>query len=155
MSIEGIYNGVADCIEDKLYPYLAEQEIDNIKVPDFKKILRSSTFDILGLKIYPTLMMEYGRIIVERETTNSDRYIMPVSFYAISKGSVPEILQKTSERYVWALKNLFEENVTLDGSIDRIDITGYEFSKAISTQTTFVHFGIIYANLDVLVRRTI
>ena len=155
MSIEVIYNGIKDFIEDNLTPYLEEQEIDNVKVPMFKQVLRSSIFDILGLKHYPTLMMEYGRVIVERETTNSDRYQLPVTFYSISSGSNAEKLQKKSERYAWALKNMFEDNYTVGGLVDRADITGYEFSSSIKKQTTFVHFSLIYVSFDVLIRRTI
>jgi hypothetical protein len=87
-TIEEVYDGLKTYIEDNLENVLEEFDtIDEIKVPMFKKVLRTSVVDILGLKNYPTLMMEYDRITVERETTTSDRYQIPISLYAISSGS--------------------------------------------------------------------
>jgi len=143
-----------DFIQGNLQSYLDVQEDgDNIGVPMFKQILRSSVLDILALKQYPTLMFEYGRVEVNRETQSSDRYQLPITFYAISKGTNPEELQKKSERYVWALKEMFDNNETLGDLVDTVIIEGYEFSPALSRQTVFVHAGLLYVTLDVLIRR--
>ena len=153
-SIEEIYDGVRDFIVDNIQPYLdAQEDDDNIATPMYAQILRSSVLDILGLKQYPTLMFEYERVEVERETTSSDRYRLPITFYSISKGTNPDVLQKTSERYVWALKQLFDENDDLGGIVDTIEVTGYEFSPSLQRQQVFVHTGLIYTTLDVLIRR--
>ena len=152
--IEEIYDGTKDFIEEYLQAYLDTQEDDdNIAVPMFKQILRSSVLDILGLPVYPTLMMEYGRVEVERETTSSDRYRLPITFYAISKGSNPEVLRKKRERYVWAMKQMFDENDTMGGIVDTVMIEGYEFSPSMKRQQVFIHTGLLYTVLDVLIRR--
>ncbi len=149
MSINQIYDGIKDYIEDNLSRYL--DPADNIATPMFKAILRSSVVDILGLKIYPTLMMEYGPVEVERETLNSDRFKLPISFYCISAGGDSEKLQVIGERYVWALKKLFEYDISLDGVVDRLDIQGFSFSPAFARQQSFVHTGVIDVVFDVLI----
>ena len=110
-------------------------------------------YDILGLKIYPTLMMEYGRIAVTRETTSSDRYLIPITLYSISMGGDTEALQRKSERYVWALKQMFETDDTLGGLVDDVDIQGFEFSPSLKRQNTMVHVGLLYIVIDTLINK--
>ncbi len=152
-SLEQVYEGLKDYIQEYLTDILEESDIDDIKTPMFKQILRTSTIDILGLKQYPTLMMEYGRVTVERETTNSDRYSIPLSLYCFSSGSDKDKMQKKSERYVWAIKKMLERDYTLDSLVDMTDVVGYDFSPAIPKQQVFIHFGVIYITLDILISR--
>lgn len=153
MSLENILDGIKTFIDNNLEPYLDTN--DAIVTPMFKNILRSSTYDILSLKIYPSLMMETGRIEVERETVSSDRYRIPLTLYAISMGGDGEQLEKMSERYVWAMKRMFEESPTCGGIIDDVDIQGFEFSPSLKRQQTFVHVGLLYTSFDVLVKRSV
>jgi len=152
-SIEVIYDGVKDYIEDNLEPFLDDLRTTEISPPMFKSILRSSVYDILGLKQYPSLMMEYGRIGVERETTTQDRYLIPITLYCISMGGDTDKLQKLSEKYVWALKQMIETDNTMSGLVDDIDIQGFEFSPSLKRANTMVHVGVIYITLDTLINR--
>lgn len=151
-SIETIYDGIKDYIEKNLESLLDTS--DEITTPMFENIMRNSTYDILSLKIYPSLMFETGRVEVARETTSSDRYILPITFYCISMGGDTEQLEIKSERYVWALKTLFEQDPTCGGIIDEIDIQGFEFSPSLKRQQTFVHIGLLYTSFEILITRS-
>lgn len=152
-SLETISDGILDYIQGNLEPYLSTN--DEITTPMFENIMRSSIYDILSLKIYPSLMMEYGRVEVERETTTADRYLIPITFYAISMGGDADQLQKKSERYVWALKRMFEEDSSCGGLVDNVDIQGFEFSPSLKRQQTFVHVGLLYTSFDILINRSV
>lgn len=153
MTLEQIYDGIKLYVEENLQPILEDYDGDGLKVPMFKQVLRSTVLDLLGLNIHPTLMMEYGRVTVERETVGADRYTLPITFYCVSLGSNTEDLQHKSERYVWSLKRLFEEDDTVGGLVDRSDIEAYEFSPSLKRQQVFMHAGLITVNFDVLLQR--
>ena len=153
MTIENIYDGLKRYIEDNLEPYLEALETSDISLPMYKNILRSSVYDIMGLQLYPTLMMEYGRIAVTRETTSADRYQIPITIYSIVKGGDSNILQKMNERYVWALKQMFENDTSLNNLVGKVDIQGYEFSPSLKRQNTIVHAGLLYIVIDTLLNK--
>jgi hypothetical protein len=149
MTINTIYDGIKYYIQNNLENYL--QPDGDVTAPMFKSILRSSVYDILGLKLYPALMMEYGRIEAERATTTSDFYTLPITFYCISSGGDTEKLQALSEIYVWALKNMFEKDPSLGGIVDNCSIIAYEFSPSLPRNTGFVHVGLLYTGFEITV----
>lgn len=152
MSIENIYDEIKDYIKNNLESLLDTS--DNITTPMFDNIMRNSTFDILSLKVYPALMFETGRVEISRETVSADRYIIPITFYCISMGGDTEQLERKSERYVWALKTLFEKDPTCNSLVDDIDIQGFEFSPSLKRQQTFVHVGLLYTSFEILLKRS-
>jgi len=151
MTLNQIYDGIRDYIDRNLKRYL--DPIDDVTTPMFKSILRSSVIDIMGLRVFPTLMMEYGRVEVERDTTSSDFYYIPITFYCINAGGDSEKLQTLSERYVWALKRLFEYDPSLEGLVQDSAIQGYEFSPSLNRQQTFIHVGMLDVTFNVQIAR--
>lgn len=146
MTISSIYDGIKDYIKNNLERYL--DSVDDISVPMVKSILRSSTVDVLGLKLYPAMMMEYGRSEAEVGTTTSDFYTLPITFYFISSGGDIDKLQRLSEEYVWALKRLIEYDPSFGGLVTNTSIDGWEFSPSLPRNTSFVHMGLLYVNFE-------
>lgn len=145
MTISSIYDGIRDYIKDNLERYL---DSCDEPTPMIKSVLRSSTVDVLGLKLYPAMMMEYGRAEGEPATTTSDYFTLPITFYFISSGGDTEKLQTLSENYVWSLKRLFEYDPTLGGVVGNMQIEGWEFSPSLPRNTSFVHMGLLYVNFE-------
>lgn len=151
MTVIAIHDGIKDFVKDNIGRFL--QPVDGINVPMFKAIHKSSTFDILNFKLYPVLMMEYGRAEGERISVGSDDYTLPITFYCVSSGGDIDKLQTLSEAYVWALKRLFEYDPSAGGFADYCEVTGWEFSPMIQRNTSNVSVGLLYTNFIVKILR--
>lgn len=128
MKIETIRDGIKDYIQKYIQDYLDDESVDDIEVKMYSDIIRATDVDIMSLRVYPALIFEYNRSTIEPATTTQSRTSMPINFYSVVLGSDPEKLMKLCERYVWALKRLFETNRTLEGLVEDVQITGYDFS---------------------------
>ncbi len=153
MSLEIIYDGIINYIKDNIETYLDALKSDNIDLPLYKRYIKNSIFDVQGNTIYPLMAMEYGRGTIERETTQSDRYLIPITFYSVSVGGDAEALVITSERYVWALRTMFQADPTLSGLVDYVNVQGFEFSPAIKKTNTISTTGVLYTVFDTLIER--
>lgn len=145
MTISTVHDGIKDYIKDNLERYLDASETP---APMVRSIMRSSTVDVLNLKIYPAMMMEYGKAEVEPSTTTSDYATFPITFYFVSSGGDMDKMQTLSETYVWSLKKLIEYDPTLGGVVGNAKIQGWEFSPCLQRNTSFVHMGLLYVNFE-------
>jgi hypothetical protein len=151
MNIEEVYNGIIEYIKNGLEEYLIND--DEIVTPMYKAILRNANADLLNLKVYPCLMLEYERTEEEVQEIGWDRVVMPLVFHSVVSGGDVNKCQIMVERYIMGLRKLFSQDRTLGGLTEKVVLNGWEFLPVMTRGQSVVLDGLLYVNFGLYLPR--
>lgn len=153
LNIETLYDGLISYIKTGIKDYLDEMDSKEITVPAYKAYHRNANADILNLKVYPALMLEYGRTEEEVQETGWDRVVMPISFYSVVSGGDTTKCQIMAERYIMALRKLFSQDRTCGGLTEKVILNGWEFLPVLNKGQGCVIASILNINFGLYLPR--
>lgn len=153
MNIEEVYDGIIDYIKNGLEEELEKMDDKSITAPMYKSILRNANADLLNLKTYPCLMVEYERTEEEVQEIGWDRIVMPLIFHSVVSGGDVNKCQVMVERYIMALRKLFSKDRTLGGITEKVVLQGWEFLPVLSRGQSVVLDGMLYVSFGLYLPR--
>lgn len=151
--IGDIYDALKTLIEDNILGYLdalSDTADDDVDLKNFVNIHREYV-DMYNLPAYPSLTFGYGEISFDDEhPTTHERWILPISLYAVVSGAQSTITQKLCESYSFALCALLWGEEYSSGTLY---VTSFGVSPAMSRPNQIIQVGYVDLNIEVQVLR--
>lgn len=152
--VETVIDGIKDYIEDNIGDYLDDEQktsADQLRLPDFVNIYIGD-HELSSIDSFPTLMFRYGDIEITEETTQQDLYTFNLTFWIALSDSSYENMQRRLFRYTHCIKEIFDDDRTLNGIAVESRITNISYSPVMNPSQG-LQLGFIDAQIFVLVTR--